>query len=134
MNDRILRTALWIDSAACGAMGLSFALGSPALDGALGIPSGWLAGLGVFLIAWAGGLGWLAARSRIPTAFAWTVVAGNTAWLLASVAAVAFGWWPLTTAGTAVVIAQAVAVVALIEAEYVGIRRAGDRADLAVVV
>jgi hypothetical protein len=39
------------------------------------------------------------------------------------VVAVVAGWWPLTAAGVAIVIAQAVVVAALVELEWVGLRR-----------
>jgi hypothetical protein len=123
MNDKLLRLALRVDALACAAMGLVFAAGAAALDGVLGIPAGWLVGLGVALIALGGGLAWLSAAPTIPGALGWAVVAGNTAWVVASVAAVAVGWWPLTAAGVAIVLAQAVAVAVLVEVEYVGLRR-----------
>jgi hypothetical protein len=123
-RDRLLRLALRIDAAACGALGLASAAGAAALDGVLGIPSGWLVSLGAVLIACAAGLGWLSARSVIPAAAGWAVVAGNTVWVLASVAAVVAGWWPLTAVGTVLVLAQAAAVLALVDAEWQGLRRA----------
>jgi hypothetical protein len=119
----LLRLVLKVDAAACAAMGLALTAGAGALDDRLGIPSSWLVALGITLVACAARLAWLAAASTIPPALAGVVVAGNTLWALASVAAVAIGWWPLTSAGIAVVVAQAVAVAALAELEYVGLRR-----------
>ena len=123
MNDKLLRLALRVDAAACTGMGIVLAAGAGALDGALGIPTGWLVGLGVVLVAFGAGLAWLSATAAIPATLGWAVVAGNVAWVLASVAAVAVGWWPLTAVGITIVIAQAVAVAALAEAELVGLRR-----------
>ena len=123
MNDKLLRLALRVDAAACAGMGIVLAAGAAALDDALGIPAGWLVGLGVVLVAFGAGLGWLSATATIPAALGWAVVAGNVAWVLASLAAVAVGWWPLTAVGIAIVIVQAVAVAALAEAECVGLRR-----------
>ena len=123
MNDKLLRLALRVDAAACVGMGLVLAAGAAALDGALGIPAGWLAGLGTVLIVCGAGLGWLSASARISPTLGWGVVAGNLAWVLASVAAIVAGWWPLTAAGVAIVIAQAVVVVALADLEWAGLRR-----------
>jgi hypothetical protein len=121
--DALLRLALRLDAAASGAMGLAFAAAAPVLDGFLGIPTGWLVGLGAFLMVYALGLVWIAARPRIPAALAWTVILGNLAWVLASVAALVAGWFPLTAVGTAVTIAQAVAVAGFADLQYVGLRR-----------
>jgi hypothetical protein len=126
VRQRLLRLALRIDALASGALGLALAAAAPALDGALGIPTGWLAGLGAFLIAYAGGLAWLAARPRIPMALAWTVIVGNTGWVLTSAVEIAAGWFTLTTLGTAVAVAQAVAVVAIVDLQFVGLRRAAN--------
>jgi hypothetical protein len=120
----LLRLALRLDAAASGVLGLAFAAAAPVLDGLLGIPAGWLVGLGAFLVAYAGGLVWLAARRVIPAGLAWAVVAGNTVWVLHSVAVLLTDFFPLTGAGVAVVIAQAVAVVVLAELQFVGLRRA----------
>jgi hypothetical protein len=123
-RDAMLRLTLRLDAVASGAMGLVFAVAAPALDGALGVPMGWLVGLGAFLVAYGGGLTWLAAQPRIPAALAWTVIVGNLGWVLASVAAVAADWFAFTTLGAAVAIAQAVAVVVFAEAQFMGLRRA----------
>lgn len=122
-RDRLLRRALTADSAACGVMGAGLALAAAGLDGVLGIPVGWLVALGVVLIGVATGLGWLATRPDIPAAAGRVVIAGNLAWVVASVVTVVAGVWPLTVAGTVVVLAQAVAVLALVDLEYVGLRR-----------
>jgi hypothetical protein len=123
MNDKLLRLALRVDAAACAGMGLVLAAGAAALDDALGIPAGWLVGLGAVLIVFGAGLGWLSATAAISPALGWGVVAGNLGWVLASVAAIVAGWWPLTAAGVAIVIVQAAIVVALAELEWMGLRR-----------
>ena len=122
-RDRLLRLALTADAGACGVMGAGLALAGAALDDVLGIPTGWLIALGVMLIGCAAGLGWLATRPTIEPNAGWFVIVGNLVWVAASVVAVVAGFWPLTVAGTVVVIAQAVAVLALVDLEYLGLRR-----------
>ena len=94
-----------------------------ALDDVLGIPTGWLLALGVVLVGCAAGLGWLATRSTIGVNAGRVVIVGNLVWVAASIATVVAGFWPLTVAGTVVVIGQAVAVLALVDLEYLGLRR-----------
>lgn len=122
-RDRLLRTALTADAAACGVMGVGLAVAAAALDGVLGIPTGWLVALGVVLIGVAAGLGWLATRRIIRADAGRAVIAGNLVWVAASVVTVVAGFWPLTVAGTVVVLAQAAAVLALVDLEYLGLRR-----------
>jgi hypothetical protein len=122
-RNRLLRLALAADAAACGAMGAGLAIAAAALDTALGIPAGWLVALGVVLVGCAAGLGWLSTRPVIPAGAGWFVIAGNLAWVAASVVTVVADFWPLTVAGTVVVLLQATAVLALVDLEYIGLRR-----------
>jgi len=123
VRDGLLRLALRVDAAVSGAMGLGFAATATALDGVLGVPAGWLLGLGVIILAWAGTLTWLASRSRIRVGAASAVIALNLAWVADSVLVLLADWFPLTGVGTAFVVAQAIAVVAFAEVQYVGLRR-----------
>jgi hypothetical protein len=125
VNRRLLRLALRLDGGISGVVGLVIAAAAPALDGVLGIPAGWLVTLGLLLVAWAVALGWLSTRPRIPAGPVWVIIAINVLWIADSVAAVAADWYPLTTLGLAVVVAQALAVVVFAELQYVGLRRAG---------
>lgn len=122
-RDRLLRLALTADAAACGVMGVGLAAAAAVLDGVLGIPTGWLVALGVVLIGVAAFLARLATRTVIPAGAGWAVVGGNLAWVAASVVTVLAGFWPLTVAGTVVVLVQAAAVLALVDLEYMGLRR-----------
>jgi hypothetical protein len=120
----LLRLMLRVDAAASGAMGLGTVVAASTLDGVLGVPAGWLVTLGVVLLAWAGGLAWLSTRERIAAGPAWTVVVLNLVWVVDSVVALLAGWFTFTDIGIALVIAQAVAVAAFAELQYVGLRRA----------
>jgi hypothetical protein len=122
-GDGWLRLALRIDAVASGTMGLAFVAGAAVLDGVLGVPAAWLVGLGAFLVGYAGGLTWIAGRPHVPAAPAWTVIVGNVGWVLLSVAAVLFDWFDFSAVGVAVVLAQAAAVAAFADAQYVGLRR-----------
>lgn len=129
--NRLLRLALTADAASCGVMGAALALGAAAFDSALGVPTGWLVGLGVVLIGAAALLAWLATRPEVPAAAVTTVIVGNLAWVAASVVTVVAGFWPLTVAGVVVVIVQAAAVLALVDLEYLGLRRGAAHARMA---
>ncbi|AXV05125.1 hypothetical protein DVS28_a0418 [Euzebya pacifica] len=105
-----LSRALLVDAAGSGATGLLLAAGNGALAEPLGIPSGWLLGLGVFMLAYAAEL--LVVARMLPRTAGWVrwFAIGNTGWVLASVGAVVLGAWDLTGLGVAFVLAQAAAV------------------------
>jgi len=123
-SGHLLPLALRLDAAASGAMGLGLAAASPLADNPLGVPAGWLVGLGIFLVAWAALLAAIAARRPIPAGAAWGVIAGNAVWVIASVVTVLADWFPLTGLGTALALLQAAAVVVLLVIQYVGLQRA----------
>lgn len=105
-----LSRALLVDALGSGATGLLLAAGNAALAEPLGIPSGWLLGLGIFMLAYAAELAVVA--RMLPRTAGWVRRIGlaNGGWVLASVGAVALGAWDLTGLGVAVVLAQAAAV------------------------
>jgi len=71
---------------------------------------------------YAAGLVLLAGLRSIPRPAAWTVVVGNLAWA-AGTTVLAFAVHELTTFGTVVVLAQAAAVAAFADLQWVGLRR-----------
>jgi hypothetical protein len=108
------RVATWLrlDAAFSGAAGLLLAAGAPWLDGELGAPSAFLVPLGIFLLAYAGGLVALT-RLGAPTPAVLVVIAGNALWVLLSVVTLAADWLTLSDAGNVLALAQA-GVVALL--------------------
>jgi len=121
---RTLRLALKTDAVASGGLGvLALALGG-LLDGPLGIPQSFLVAVGVFLLAYAAFLVVIATRPRVIAPAVWLVIVGNAAWVVASVVFAFVDWYPLTTLGVVVVLAQAVAVAVLAEMQVIGLRKA----------
>ena len=119
--DRLpLRTLLRLDAATCAVMGAALTLASTALSGLLGIPTAVLlpAGLALFPIA---AFMLVAAKGRATAAR--LVVAGNAAWVLASLA-LALVVRP-TPAGVAFVLLQAFAVAVLAALEWRALAREG---------
>lgn len=121
---RLLRFALRIDAAGSGALGLLGLAAAAPLADLTGMTAGELVGTGAFLVGYALGLVLLAARPVIPRAGAWTVVVGNTLWVLGSVGAVVAGRDALTAFGVALVLVQAAAVAVFVELQWLGLRRA----------
>jgi hypothetical protein len=117
-----LRLALRLDAAASGALGTLSLVAAPALSDRLGPDAGALRAIGAFLVLYAAGLVLLAALRAIPRTAAWVVVAGILAWAVGTGVA-AFTVHDLTALGTAVVLAQAVAVAAFADLQWVGLRR-----------
>lgn len=123
----LLRTALRLDAAASGALGVLSLAAAPVLTDVLGPPVPVLVGVGAFLVVFAAGLLVLAARRPIPRPAAWTVVIGNAGWVVASVLAAVLGASALTGLGVAVVLVQAAAVAVLADLQWLGLRRTAVR-------
>jgi len=123
--DRFLRVALRVDSIASGLTALSF-LGTQKMSKDLfGFPPEFTIPTGVFLLIFATGV-WLAASPRtLNTKAAQAIIALNVVWVVATIVTLATGALPLTTLGVAYAIAQAIAVAAVAELEYMGLRRIG---------
>jgi hypothetical protein len=121
-DGQLLRFALRLDAAASGALGVLSVAAAPALADLLGPGAGALRGIGAFLLVYAAGLVLLAGLRSIPRPAAWTVVVGNLAWA-AGTTVLAFAVHELTTFGTVVVLAQAAAVAAFADLQWVGLRR-----------
>jgi hypothetical protein len=121
---RLLRFALRLDAAGSGALGLLGLVAAAPLADPLGATAGGLRGTGAFLVGYAIVLVLLAARPVIPRAAAWTVVIGNTGWVLGSIGAAVAGRDSFTALGVAVVLAQAAAVAVFADLQWLGLRRA----------
>ena len=78
---------------------------------------------GLLLAPFAAVVGWLASRPEPSRPAVWAVIGLNLAWLAESLLMLATGWVAPNALGTAFVIAQALFVLGLAEAEYVGLRR-----------
>ncbi|WP_017627619.1 hypothetical protein [Nocardiopsis chromatogenes] len=119
-----VRLALRVDALACAATGGLLAAASPWLTGPLGYPVPFLAGAGLFLVAFAGFLAWLAARGRVAPSAVRFVVALNAAWIIASALLAFSGAFGPTLLGTAAVAVQAAALAPITVAEALALRRA----------
>ncbi|MER8039178.1 hypothetical protein [Streptomyces hydrogenans] len=94
----MVRRFLALDAVVTGANGLAYALASGPLGELLGVESALLLGLGLFLTAFAAGVGWLASRPQPPALAVKLVVDANLLWAVLSLVALA-AWLDPTTAG-----------------------------------
>jgi len=120
----LLRFALRLDAAITAANGLAYLAAFWLLDGALGVPGAFLAGVGAFLLAFAAFVGRLSAQPSPARGAVIAVIAANVLWALDSALLLAADWFTPTTAGQVVVALQAVGVAGLAALQYAGLRRA----------
>jgi hypothetical protein len=109
-----LRQILNLDAATCIAFGLLLVIGAAPLSGFLGLPQSLLFYAGVALFPSAALM--LIAARKLSAPLVGVVIAGNAAWVVASVV-VAFALEP-TGLGVAFVLAQAAAVLVLMIVEW----------------
>ncbi len=81
---------------------------------------------GLFLIAYTALVGWLATRPSMPKLLVIAVIAGNTAWTLASIALLFSSAVTPNVPGEIFIAAQAIVPGALAELQYIGLRRSRD--------
>ncbi len=121
-----LRRAIQADAIFSGASAVLLTLGAGTLAPLLNLPETLLLETGLFLIAYAALVGWLGTRPTMPKALVLIVIVGNAAWTLASIALLFSGAVTPNLLGEVSVAAQAIAVGALAELQYIGLRRSGD--------
>jgi hypothetical protein len=120
-----LRRAILADAIFSGVSALLLTFGAGALAPLLNLPEALLHETGLFLIAYAALVGWLGTRQSMPKALVVMVIAGNAAWTLASIALLFSGAVTPNLLGEAFVAIQAIAVGALAELQYIGLRKSG---------
>jgi len=121
-----LRRAIQADAIFSGASAVLLTLGAGTLAPLLNLPETLLLETGLFLIAYAALVGWLGTRPTMPKALVLIVIVGNAAWTLASIGLLFSGAVTPNLLGEVSVAAQAIAVGALAELQYIGLRRSGD--------
>jgi hypothetical protein len=132
-SPRFLSRVMGVDAASCAATG-ALQLGfTDQLARLTGLPASLLIGTGVFLLAYAAAAAAMALRATPPRTLIALVAIGNFGWAAACAALLASGVFAVTALGMAWVIAQAVTVVLLAEAQWMGRRatRPTARAALA---
>ena len=120
---QFLRRALLADAIFSGVSALGLTFGASAFASLFNLPEALLQETGLFLIAYAGFVGWLGTRASMPKALAMIVVAGNAAWTLASIALLFSGAVSPNMLGEIMVVAQAIATGVFAELQYIGLRR-----------
>ncbi|MBD0716196.1 hypothetical protein [Streptomyces sp. CBMA370] len=116
-----VRRFLALDALVTGANGLAYATASGPLGRLLGVDSGLLLELGLFLTVFAAGVAWLASRPQPPATAVKLVVEANTLWAALSVVAL-LAWLEPTTAGLLWTPAQAVVVAAFAALQWAALR------------
>jgi hypothetical protein len=120
----LLRLALVADAAATGADAVGYLAGFALLESWLGVPTGFLLGVGAFLAVYSALVLRLATRASMPRPAVGAVIAANAMWALGSLLALALDWFSPTTAGQVVIAVQAVGVAAFAALQSIGLRQA----------
>jgi hypothetical protein len=120
----LLRFALRLDAAISAANAIAFLTLFWLLDDWLGLPAGFIAAVGAFLLAFAAFVGRLASRPAPARAAVIAVIAVNLLWAVDSVLLLGADWFSPTTAGQVVIAVQAAGVVGLAGLQAAGLRRA----------
>ena len=121
-----LRRALLADAVFSGVSAVGLSLGASVLAPFFNLPEALLRETGLFLIAYAGLVGWLGTRQAAPRILVLMVIAGNAAWTLGSIALLFSGAVSPNLPGEIVVVAQAIATGVFAELQYVGLRKSDD--------
>lgn len=121
-SPRFLSRVMWVDAASCAATGALQVGFTGTLARLTGLPGGLLLSTGLFLLVYAAAAAAMARRATPPRTLIGLVAVGNFGWAAACAALLASGLFAVTALGTAWVIAQAVTVVLLAEAQWMGLR------------
>ncbi|MGW0822600.1 hypothetical protein [Streptomyces sp. NPDC002845] len=119
----MVRRFLLLDAVVTGANGLAYLAASGPLGRLLGVGDDLLLGLGVFLVAYAVGVGWAGSRRQPPVLAVRAVIEANLAWAVLSFVALAV-WLSPTTAGAVWGVIQAFTVAGFAGLQYAALKAA----------
>lgn len=122
-HTQLLRRAIAVDAIVGGVTGVLLVVAANLLGDLLALPVSLLRSIGLFLALFALCLGYVASRPIIPTNAAWGIIIFNAFWVVASVVLLFSGFINPNALGYAFVIAQALLVGGIAEAQYMGIRQ-----------
>jgi hypothetical protein len=122
----LLRRVIQFDAIFSGISALALTFGAGMLAPLLDLPEALLRESGLFLIAYTALVGWLGTRQSMPKALVLIVIAGNAMWTLASIALLFSGAVTPNLLGQVLVAAQAIAVGAIAELQYIGLCKSGS--------
>jgi len=123
-RDTFLRYALLADAVVSGATGLLLIAGADLLAGQLGLPVALMREAGLLLVPYVALVAFVGTREAISRPAVQAIIALNVLWVAGSIGLLMSGFVAPTMLGTAFVIAQAVAVGAFAELQFIGLRRA----------
>ena len=126
MNDHLLRTTLTANAVVSGLAGVGMTAFAGVLTEPLGIPVPALAAVGLGLLPWATMLWWARSRDVLLHREVRTAIAGDIAWVLASVVVITLSPGELTTVGRWAVGVMALGVADFALLQAVGLRRAAS--------
>lgn len=121
-SPRFLSRVMWADALSCAATGVLQVALHDALARWTGLPASLLLGTGWFLLVYAAAAAAMARAATPPRTLIGLVAVGNLGWAAGCAALLASGVFAVTPLGMAWVIAQAVTVVLLAEAQWMGLR------------
>lgn len=123
LTPRMLRGVLVADAAISGATGLLLVIAGAWLADLLALPTALLRYAGLSLLPFAAVVAWVAARDPLSRPAVKAIVVANAAWVVASIGVLFTGHVSPNALGFAFVLAQAIAVGALADVQFVGLRR-----------
>ncbi len=118
-----LRRVLLADAIISGTSGLVLMLFAESLQGLLGVPATLLRYSGISLLPFAALLIYLSSRNNLSRPIIWVIIACNALWAIDSILLLLTNWVEPTTLGYTFIIAQALIVATLAEAQYVGLKK-----------
>jgi len=120
-SPRFLRTVLVADAVSGAATALLQLTAAGLLSEILGVSAGLLVGSGIVLLFFIAGAAWLANCDPIPRGGTWLLIVGNWMWVGGCITLLLTGA-ASTTLGQTYLVVQAVAVAALAELQWFGVR------------
>jgi hypothetical protein len=123
-SPKFLRNVLWADAAAGAGSSLLHLLGAGLFTELLGLPYGVLVVSGVALLVYVAMASYLAFCDPIPRAGVSMLIAANWAWVGGCAVVFLMNASSMTALGQAYLVIHALAVAALAELEWFGLRRA----------
>jgi hypothetical protein len=120
---KLLRTSLRLDAVVTGVNGLAYLALSGPLESLLGLDTRIGVPIGIFLTLYGIAVAAIGAPATINTTLVRTVIAGNAAWTVISLAALIEGALELNVVGGIWTVMQAVTVGGFAALQYLGLRR-----------